>query len=550
MSEIFLTDDILLKQIEEELSSRQSKKAKEFILNAASRVPPFSEKELTPEATKKRLEKVTKNFWLWDKTYFPPEIYPDYAPPGFVHKELIGLTDMHDKCAHVFYGPRNIAKTSWLKRKIIFDFLHAHRKFIGFGSGTLTAPKLFLASLYTFLTKNRRIQHDYVLKWGMASIDFGFQLISNHTVNPEGSFIQPLSEEKSTKGGQVNLLDRYDLIVVTDMENDTSSLTKEAVRKRIDRINEMRTSLEDWGTLIAEGNNFKVDTAMNTLKKEMENGSLSEYFKLHIHPAWNPSRPGKAKSIWYSKYPANSEKELKDMMKPENKYDWAGNFQQSPIVRGADMFPPEYYKEWTALPLDLKAAAYTDPNLAKKQKGDNTACGSMGFSSATLKFYILPELMYESYSDSNKLLADLINHRSKLKKNNIYLRALGFDGNVNQESHWTMHVKNYSKINNVPVPSIMYMHYDVDALAKNAETLYKNGDILFPPGFKQTEIGERFTRDFFAFISKKRGKKDDAADWIICMIEFLHELHLVNYGRSFNPTNMYVSISKRDTNKI
>lgn len=546
MNEIFLTDEILLKQIEQELKDETLRDAKDKILESSSRVPPFKKSEMTAAATKKRLEKVTKDFWAWDRTYFPPEVFPDYAEPGFYHKELIGITELRDKIAHIFYGPRNTAKTSWLKRKIIFDFLHARRKYIGFASGTLTAPKLFLESVYAFLTTNKRIKHDYHLSWGMVSLDFGYQLITDHSENPEGSFIQPLSEEKSTKGGQVNLIDRYDLIVVTDIENETSSLTKDAVRKRIDRINEMRSSLEDWGTLLAEGNNFKVDTAMNQLKKEMEAGVLSENFKLHIHKAWDSSRPGKAKSVWYAKYPAESEAELKKMLKPENDYDWAGNFQQNPKVRGSDIFPPEFYQEWDQLPKDIRTASYTDPNLSKKQKGDTTAAGSMGFSPSKLKFYIPPGLICESYSDPNELLKDMIKHRANLKESSIYARVLAFDGNVNQESHWTAHVRNFSRYQGVPVPSIEYKKYDVDALTKNAEKIYKNRDVYFPPGFKETETGKRFLEQFHGFAGKKRNKKDDAADWFICIIELLHELHLVHYSNIYNPAGVFHSLSKRD----
>lgn len=546
MNKLFLTDDILLKQIEQELQQERLIEAKDKILESSSRVPPFSKSEMTSEATKKRLQKATNNFWLWDRIYFPPEVFPDYAAPGFFHKELISITDLRDKSAHMFYGPRNTAKTSWLKRKIIFDFLHAYRKFIGFGSGTLTAPKLFLESVVAFLLTNKRIKHDYSLSWGKLSTDYGLQLITNHSVNPEGSYIQPLSEERSTKGGQVNLLDRYDLIVVTDIENETSSLTPEAIRKRIDRINEMRSSLEDWGTLLAEGNNFKVNTAMNQLKKEFEAGVLSENFKLHVHKAWDESRPGKAKSVWYSKYPANSEIELRKMMKPEDDYDWAGNFQQNPKVRGSDIFPLEFYQEWDALPNDLRIVTYTDPNLSKKSKGDTTAAGSMGFSPARQKFFILPGLICQSYSDTNELLKEIIKHRSSLKILGFTPRVLAFDGNVNQESHWTQHVRNFSRTQGVPIPQIEYKRYDVDALTKNAETLYKNRDVYFPPGFKPSTIGERFLSQFHGFAGKKRNKKDDAADWFISIIELLHELKLVHYSGSFPIGNAIKSISKRD----
>lgn len=546
MNEIFLTDDILVKQIEQELKVEKLQEAKDKILESSSRVPAFSKSQMTAATTKKRLEIATKNFWAWDKIYFPAEVFPDYAAPGFYHKELIGITDLHDAKAHIFYGPRKTAKTSWLKRKIIFDFLHARRKYIGFGSGTLLAPKLFLESVYAFLSTNKRIKHDYHLSWGKISLDYGLQLTTNHSITPEGSFIQPLSEERSTRGGQINLIDRYDLISFTDLENETSSLTKDAVRKRIDRINEMRSSLEDWGTLIAEGNNFHVDCAMNTLKKEMENGVLSENFQLHIHKAWDESRPGKAKSVWFAKYPASSEAELKKMLKPENDYDWSGNFQQEPKVRGSDIFPPEFYQEWNSLPKDLRAAIYTDPNLSLKMKGDTTTTGGFAFSPSTQKFYVLPGLICKPYSDPNELIGDTLMLREKIKSNGIYSRVMAFDGNVSQESHWTQHVRNYSRLKGIPVPSIEYKKYNVDALIKNAEKIYKNRDVFFPPGFKTTETGERFLRQFNSFAGKKRNKKDDAPDWFICIIELLYELKLVFYSGNFNLSNAVHSISKRD----
>jgi hypothetical protein len=544
---LFLDEQNLFEQLKREIEHEKELQQRDSILEASSRIPPFKPSQMTTKATEERIKKSLESFWYWDKIYFPPEIFPEYAPPGFFHKILISLTDQRDAKAHIFMGPRKTAKTSWLKRKIIYDFLFAKRKFIGFGSGTLRAPKGFLADVYEFLSTNKRIKHDYSLSWGQISQD-GIKVLSDKAVNPEGSFIEPISEERSTRGGAKNLIDRYDLIVITDLENETSSLTKDAVRKRIDRLNEMRSSLEPWGTLIAEGNNFKIETAMNTLKEEDEKGCLSKNFQVHIYPAWDPSRPGKAKSIWYSKYPANTEEELKEMLQPEDEYDWAGNFQQTPKVRGSDIFPPEFYKEWDSLPKDIKVVIYTDPNLSKKNKGDTTVTGALGFSPGMQKFFI-PKVLCKSYSDPNELLRDTLQLREELKNNKIYTRILAFDGNVSQESHWTQHVRNFSRNLGIPVPPIEYKRYNVDDLTKNAETIYKNGDIYFPKGFKESETGKVFLKQFFSFAGKKRNKKDDAPDWFICSLELLFELHLVAYTGCFNFDGVIHSISKRDIGK-
>lgn len=543
--ENFSLSNVIFDQIKSELASEKIQKQKEKILESSSRIKDFSINEKSEKKTKERLEKVKESFWYWDKVYFPIDVFgEEYAPYGFFHKDLVELTELKDKQAHIVMGPRLTAKTSLLKRKIIYDFLHARRKYIGFGSGTLRAPKSFIVDVYNFLTTNKRIQHDYEISFGKVSEE-GISCITDQAINSEGSFIEPISEERSTRGGAKNLIDRYDLIVVTDIENETSSLTSESVRKRIDRINEMRSSLEPWGTLIAEGNNFKIDTAMNTLKIEQANGKLSEYFNLHIYPAWDASRPGKSRSIWYSKYPANTEDELIKMMKPEDKYDWSGNFQQSPIARGSDIFPEEFYQECDSYPKDLLVVLYTDPNLSKKSLGDTTTLGAVGFSPSVQKFFILPGLVCESFSDPNKSIEKMLSLRQDLKQTGYYVRGLGFDGNVNQESHWSMHVRNYSIQEQIPVPHIDYLRYSVDALIKNAEKIYKNKEIYFPPGFKLTTIGQRFLTQFHKFKGKKAGKKDDAPDWFICTIEYLYESKLVFHKETLN-TDSIISISSRD----
>jgi len=545
MNDIFLADDIILSQIEDELRSQREQEQHDLILEASSKIAAFSPGQMTVKATEARIEKTNNNFWLWDSTYFPSKLISDYAKPGFFHKELIALTDLQDKKVHLVMGPRLTAKTSTLKRKFIFDFLNAHRKYMGFGSGTLRAPKGFMVDVYNFIKTNKRIQHDYSINWGKISEE-GLHVVTNRSKNKEGCYIEPLSEERSTRGASKNLIDRYDFILFTDLENETSPLSEDSVRKRIDRINEMRLSLEPWGTLLAEGNNFKPETAMNTLKTEKEEGVLSKNFEVHVYPAWDASRPGKAKSIWHSKYPAKTEEEMKNFLQPEDEYDWAGNFQQKPKPRGSDIFPEEYYQEWEALPSDIKTVIYTDPNLSKKKKGDTTTTGAMGFSPSQLKFYILPGVICKPYSDPNDLLGDTLELRQELKEKNIYSRGIGFDGNVSQESHWTYHVRAFSREKGFPVPPIEYLKYSADALTKNAEKIFKNLDVFFPPGFKETENGQNFLKQFHSFRGKKAGKKDDAPDWFICIIEFLHELKLVHHNSHFNLKDSFISISSRD----
>ncbi len=529
--------------LQEKLLAEKEELADIFLSALNSRIKPFPDREMTPEAKAERLRRSRNDFFYWDKTYFPPDVIPNYAAPGAFHKSLIALTELRDAKAHILAGPRSHAKTSYFKRRLIHIMLFGLRKYIGFGSGTLRAPKQFILDVLAFLRTNKRIQNDFNIHYLQSSVE-ALHIMTDVSDSNTGTFLEPLSEERSTRGGQKNLTDRYDLIVFTDIENETVSLTKEGVEKRIDRINEMRGSLESWGTLICEGNNFSPDTAINKLVEEEENGKLSENIMLHIYPAWDGSRPGKSRSLWYAKYPANSEEELKAMLKPRNAYDWAGNYQQKPKMRGSDIFPEEFYHEWEVLPRDCRFILYTDPNLSKKGEGDTTASGAMGYSPQMMGFYI-PEIICKSYSTPDELLTDMLSTRSRLHANHYYVRSMGFDGNVSQESHWTEHVKAFAKIKGIPVPPIEYKRYNVDALIKTAETIYKSGKVFFPPGFSKTENGKSFLTQFFKFVGKKAAKKDDGPDWFCSAIEMLFETSLVSYNKPFDVNEIH-SISKRE----
>jgi len=542
-------NDSFIEEIKRELSEQNDLQLESEFAEMQQKVKGFKQSELSEDARKKRLSKAASSFQQWDKIYFPPENFEEYAPYGAFHKTIEECSLKQDKCAHIIMGPRDCAKTSLLKRIVIWMMLHGKRKYIGWGSGTLRTPKAFMMDVYVFLTTNKRINQDYKIRWIKRDTSEGYHIMTNVSENASGTFLEPLSEERSTKGGARNLIDRYDLIILTDFENEVSSLEKDSVQKRIDRINEMRTSLSAKGALICEGNNFHIDCALNHLRLEQEKGILSEYFKLYIYPAWDSSRPGLAKSVWYSRYPARTEQEMKAFLKPKDKYDWAGNFQQKPIRRGADIFPEEFYQEWDEMPKDLKSVIYTDPNLSKKGKGDTTAAGAMGYSFSKQAFYI-PALFCKSYSDSNELLSDIFNLRASLTKQGKQIYCIGMDGSVSQESHWSMHVRNYAKNSGFPVPYIDYKNYKVDALIKNAESIYKNRQIFFPPGFIKTETGAAFMDQFCSFKGKKAGKVDDAPDWFICAIEMLFEMSLVMYGQgAYYSGKEIISHSSRDLNK-
>ncbi|TAK59421.1 MAG: hypothetical protein EPO24_07740 [Bacteroidetes bacterium] len=497
-------------------------------------VAPFAGEDATPAAQRSRLIASLSDFWFWDITYFPPEMYDDYSPIGEFHREIVRINERRDKKAHVVHGPRGFAKTATLKKKFAYDLLHGTRRYMALGCETLTPAANSLADIVLFFETNPRLCHDYEMKWNQANED---TLFLQTNANPKGTYISAISLDRSTRGLQRGFILRLDYIYLTDVENLTSSFTSDSIAARIDKINEMRTSLTDDGTLLWEGNNFDARCAMNHLVREQENGILSDQFELHIFPAWSErsgdqplaesnspleTGEGVCGSLWPERYPASSESELKSLCKPKDQYDWNGNFQGKPTVKSGDIFPDTYYREWEMLPRDLKGVIFTDPNCALKGKGDTTAATCLAWSPSTMNYYIVNAIC-QSYSDSDKLLMDILVMRG-LTSDLVSGRHLGFDGNVANESTWTNHVRNFALLHNHPVPPIHYKRYRVDDITKGAQTAYQNGTLFFPPKFRDLVHGKLYTDQLFSFRGKKANKQDDAPDSLISAFEMLHEI--------------------------
>lgn len=192
---------------------------------------------------------------------------------------------------------------------------------------------------------------------------------------------------------------------------------------------------------------------------------------------------------------------------------------RSEIQRGT-IFSKNHYHEYDVLPQDIKSIVYCDPNLALKSKGDTTSIVCFGYS-ASFDQYFIVDATLESFSDSNSLL------NAVFKMRYPHTTAIGFDGNVTQESTWTNFVRNWSKLHDEPFPRIEYKRYHVDDLAKNIMLAWAEDKILFPPNFSFSTSGKFFLAQLFSFTNKKAGNPDDAPDSLICAFEFIHERRIV-----------------------
>lgn len=493
-------------------------------------VKAFPESELTPAKTEKRIRKAVDDFWYFDSQYFTSDMYGDgYFEPSRFHRDIIKI--MEEPGFHIVFGPRDHGKTVTGKKKLIHDLLTGKVVVAGTYAETLLKSKSILNDLFTIISENQRILHDFKPAFVKANEDqFKFRTNCRYLIYNSYRTLAAFSEDRSVRGFS-KLFVRPKKLLGDDIETTKSSFTQQAIEARIKTLGESYRSLSNDANFTIFANDFDERSALHRIRIDFENGFLKGGWKVHVFQAWTK----KNAPLWENRYPALNESEMRVMVKAVDESDWQGNFQQNPIPPDGFYFKRDYYTEYVNLPKDAKGVLFCDPNLSKKGKGDTTAATALLYS-PSLDSYVVAEAVCKSFADSNLLLDEILNIKHRFMNE---IRSIGFDGNVSQESTWTNNVRNYCRIKQIPFPPVYYKRYHVDDLAKNLQKVYVEGRLKFPQGFAKSKHGIKFLEQFFAFTGKKSNRLDDAPDSIISAFELIHEKRL-------NSRNTQSSVSVKD----
>ncbi|MCZ7556798.1 MAG: hypothetical protein M5R41_10405 [Bacteroidia bacterium] len=494
---------------------------------------------------RRRAAKAPGGFWKFDQWYFPPEAYDgQYARPNkHFHGAVVAATEKTGRECTLILGPHDHAKSAFVYKRIVHALVTGERHFIGLVSETLDTPRSIVAAIAGFIQRNERLRHDYP---DIELLTASAEELCVRTRDSRQSWIKCFSEWRSPRGRNVDFFQRFDLICVEDLENQMSALDEDAVLRRRRKLGEYQAALAEDGCLVMTANNFAEECVANRMLAEYRAGTLDASWTVHCFVAWKDAGDGSSNRrtgpLWPERFPASSEAELRGLLKPMDDDTWEGSFQQRPRKPTGFYFLSQHYAEWNGLPADLVALVWCDPNLALKSQGDTTAMHALAYSRATARKYVLYPRC-RSFGDSNELLAAYMRIVAQLYDNRMPVTALGFDGNVSQESHWTNHLRNYAREARIPTPRIEFRKYSVSDIAKNTQMEFNRGGFLFPPGFAKTEEGIRYTAQLWSFSGKKRsGRKDDAPDALICANEFLYDL---GYGSRPVGASEYHSVRKR-----
>ena len=476
-------------------------------------VEAWSTKERTENNRLARIIRAEKNFWEFDRFYFTPNMYTDgYAKPCQMHRDLVKQFDVPG--VHINIAPRKHGKTVTLKKAMIWQFL----------TGKLDVGMVFSESLYPNATdmlkdiadlikENERILYDYnpVFKESNSE-QFQFRTMAKSTEH-FWRYCAAFSEGRSTRG-YIRKFNRPLKGFGDDIETLTSSFGNEPVKKRIELIGEAFSTLRDGGTIIVAGNDVDRRGAMHRLRTEQEQNVIAPHWHVNVWKAWDK------KPLWKERYPARNETEIKAMLKPRNEADYQTTFQMNPTLPEGTFFKLREFHFIDEIPQDAKGVVYVDPNLSKKKQGDTTAMTCLLWSPSLMK-KIVARVRCKSFSDSNELLNAVLALRFTIPG----VRAIGFDGNVSQESTWTNNIRNWCKIKNAPFPRVNYYRFHVDDLAKNTQGDWDDDNFVFMRNCFNDDEGHEWLMQVLAFEGKKANKTDDAPDSLICADEMLTELH-------------------------
>lgn len=503
-------------------------------------VSPWQDAELRPGRREKRIEAAIKSFWEFDKIYFPPEVHDTYAAPCSMHTDMLGM--FNTVGVDILLAPREHAKTVYAKKMLLWFLITGRDYLVGIMCETLK-PKAenWLQDISDQLTQNARLVHDFmphVITDNSDQLEFTLPYATPICGDNKLRTIAAFGGGRSVKGYSRNMK-RLTKLVIDDLETLQSSMSAESVKERGRQLGEAVGSLDtSVGSTIAMGNNHDERGIYNIMLKEQEEGVLSANWRVHVYQGWDEV---KNKPLWGARFPVKTESEFRSALQVRNESDYQSNIQQNPTREDGFVFPLEYYTEYDVLPNNIRGAMYTDPNLSKKSKGDTTCALAGAWNVEDGSIYILNTNL-RSYSGSNDLLRDCSIMYSQYRN---YLSYFGMDGNVNQESTWTNNVRNYERISGVPFPRVVYCHYNVDVLAKNAEMFWKERLIKFPRGFSKTETGKKFLEQLRKFTSKKAGGKDDAPDALICLIELLSEKKIMRVRANNQRARVSIITSNR-----
>jgi len=305
------------------------------------------------------MEKSLKDFWFFSKTYFPLEKIKDYAPFGRLHKDIHSFLNIPG--VHFVVTDRNFAKTSIALQLRIWQMLRGDVTNYGIFCKTDVPAKKLLYTFLFILTENPRIKSDFETELISKEEFYVFKSIKNPLIT-----ISTFTLKRSPKGTSIGGK-RLDACDMDDLQTADSNFDQDNFENLLDLIDEAyRSCYAGSSSCFYMANSMHPKDAFSRLLKMHEKKLVNVNFHLHPYPAYSKKRNELVRytgSLWKERYPAKSEKEMKQMLSIGSQHDWM-KAQMTPQLRRGTLFPDANLPTYNLndLPNDAYGPAYCAPN--------------------------------------------------------------------------------------------------------------------------------------------------------------------------------------------
>ncbi len=341
----------------------------ELIANIQQNCTPF--KHDTPEEQKKRLERASKDFFYFAKTYFPHYIK---ANPCKKHKDIHHITEREG--IHAVAGFRGFGKTTLLAIiKPIWRALFGQSNFVIEAAENERLATNRNKEIKANVLMNNRIIYDFkpqvegeVNDYILSGTRFNCKFLAR-------GYQQPVR-------GLFHYGNRPDFIVVDDLESHLSFNPRIADEKLKFVQEECFGAFQAGrGTVVWLGNLTHQTSAFFLFKKKCEKVT-SKDLTFTIVRSYEVVK-GRRVPTWREEYPLQVLDRIKHIMGTAG---FERHYQMNPMIEGLK-FKAEWIR-YEDFPTEFeKIITYVDPSLSSKKTADYKAIITLGYAKG--KYYLL-----------------------------------------------------------------------------------------------------------------------------------------------------------------
>lgn len=413
-------------------------------------------------------------------------------------REIFSIVeDRRTRKREAWAAPREHAKSTIMCTIVtLWWTCYRLKRFIVIVSDTSSQAEGQLQTVIMELEDNEKIREDFHIS---PAIDRQGNVVSwrdDEITTSTGVTIAAKGAGKSIRGIKKKAF-RPDAVVIDDLENDESVLTKY-----------QRDKLQSWfektllnilakgGDLYYIGTILHYDSVLARTMKKTDVWNVRLWRAIETYKDKDGNKVELA--LWPAYWPLER---LADKKLEIGSIAFACEFLNEPLEAGDHPIKKEWFCYYSRLPGDLIKVQTVDPAVSTKTTADYSAICTLGYSPSDSKFYLID--MWRDRVTLHSLITMMISLYSKHQPTSQGIEVQGFQQAVKQEAE---------RLSTIPVYPITRTK-DKVTRAVGVSVHFEYGRVLFP---REAPWLDEFEAELIRFPT---GENDDMLDTIVDAIE-------------------------------